>query len=288
MRSFEILDDAERRLAAAGVDGARLDAEVLLAHALGIARSDLYALKGEALPREAIARFEGHLSRRAEGCPVAYITGVKEFWSIPIKVTPAVLIPRPETELVVERALEIAGMRSELLILDICAGSGCIAAALAKELPRARFVVADISPAAMEVARENLEFARGRVEFRVGDLFDALGPECQPPLAAPFDLITANPPYIPIGQRRMLGREITDHEPSISLYGGSSGLDFMARIIEDASRFLKAGGWLIMEMGLGQSDKLVTMAERCGGYGEAVISKDLAGIERALSLKRHG
>ncbi|MFH0799589.1 MAG: peptide chain release factor N(5)-glutamine methyltransferase [Pseudomonadota bacterium] len=301
MTNIDLINSAEQRLSEADVESARLDAEVLLAHTLGVQRVDLYTGRREEPAAEAVGRFQDCVRRRAEGCPVAYITGIKEFWSIPIRVTQEVLIPRPETELIVERSLSIF-TSDELKILDLCTGSGCVAAALAKELPGARFVVTDISQAALEMARVNLAFAPGRVEFCQGDLFSPLlckegqgevDPRSTPPRPSPykgegpvFDLITANPPYIPTGHRDMLCREITEHEPDIALYGGKSGLDFMARIIEDAAAFLKPGGWLVMEMGLGQADKLKAMADECGGYSDAVISKDLAGIERVISLKK--
>ena len=282
MSLIELLNEAEERLAKAGVESARLDAEVILSHVLGRERVDLYLDRASEPGDEAKQRFLEGIERRAAGCPVAYITGVKEFWSIPIRVSNDVLIPRPETELVVEEALKVAaaiGREGRIRILDLCSGSGCIAAALATELPRARFVLTDISDGALEVAKSNLAFAGGRAEFFRGDLFDAL-----PSSDTSFDVIVTNPPYIPTGHRGMLGREITDHEPEVALFGGKSGLDFAARIIEYAPRFLLQGGAMSMEMGLGQSEKLEAMAREFGGYGRVEISKDLAGIERVITL----
>lgn len=282
----ELIAIAEKKLTEVNIETAQLDAEVLLAFALGITRAELYT-KIKPATEDQIKTFTSYIDRRANDCPVAYITGVKEFWSIPLKVTQDVLIPRPESEHVVERALEIIrneprATNDEPRILDLCTGSGNIAAALATELPNARFALTDISAAAVEIARINLKFASNRTEFFVGDLFSALTTESQ------FDLITANPPYVPTGHQKMLGREITEFEPSISLYGGKSGLDFIAKIIEEAPAFLKTGGWIVMEMGLGQADKLTIIANECGGYDKVVISKDLVGIERVISLRCAG
>lgn len=294
--SIQILNNAQALLSQAGIETARLDAEVILAHVLGASRADLYTSRHRTVSDQDILCFNEYINRRAMGTPVAYITGVKEFWSLPIKVTDAVMIPRPETELVVERALAIVGAQAPKRpgayvtnILDLCAGSGCIAAALAKEMPHARFVVTDISGRALDVARENLAFATGRVEFCLGDLFEALtntqapmGPGAQ---GQYFDLITSNPPYIAMQDRDALPREVTNHEPDVALYGGESGLDFVSGIIKDAFRFLRPGGWLVMEMGEGQADTLMAIATQCKTYDNIVISKDLAGIERVITIK---
>ena len=279
MTLIDLVNEAEQVLAQAGVASPRLDAEVLLAHRMSIQRVDLY-LNRTMEPGDDIAeRFRDDIVRRAAGCPVAFITGVREFWSMPIRVTPDVLIPRPETELVVERALEVMTDHLHAIeILDLCTGSGCIAAALARELPRALITLADLSEKALAIARENLAFAADRTKLHCGDLFGAL------PAGSSFDLIVSNPPYIPEGHRRMLAREITEHEPHMALFAGMSGLDFAGRIIEDAPLFLKPRGWLVMEMGLGQADKLEAMAREFGGWDDVVISKDLAGIERVISL----
>ena len=269
---------AERRLKDCGVESARLDAEVLLAHALGTQRTELYARMREPLPADAAARFSSSVKRRSSGCPVAYITGVKEFWSIPIEVTPDVLIPRPETETVVEEALRVAREIGATRILDLCTGSGCIAAAMAKELAEAQFSVADSSPAAIEVAKRNLSFAISRVEFLLGDLFD--------PTSGPFDAITANPPYIDEEGMGALPRDIADHEPRGALAAGPDGLDFTWRIINDAPDHLVPGGWLVMEVGAGQAPACISLATAQDGYDTIRTARDLAGIERVVILRR--
>lgn len=295
MTLIELLNDARERLTKAGVDTPLLDAEILLAHATGMRRIDLYMNRSEAPSAERAKIFEEMLCRRIDRCPVAYITGVREFWSIPIRVTPDVLIPRPETELVVEEALKAMALRRNRgdavapTILDLCTGSGCIAAALATEIPDATLTATDVSPAALEVARSNLSFAEGRVKFLVGDLFEALPPAN---LASgggsvgrgPFDMIVSNPPYVPDGDRGSMAPEIVRHEPEGALYGGESGLDFALRIIEDAPLHMKSGGALVMEIGFGQAEKLKAAAAGLSCCAGAFLSKDLAGIERVITI----
>jgi len=283
MKITDLLTQAEDTLTGAEIDTARLDAEVLLAWALGTDRAEL-AMARSAAPTEAQrARFDEAIVRRAAGCPVAYITGVKEFWSLPIAVTPEVLIPRPDTETVVEEALRRVSDRSrEIRCLDLCTGSGCIAAALAKELPKAQIVATDVSSAAIALARRNTAFAEGRIRFFEGDLFEPLRTAGE----NAFDLITANPPYIPDGQIPALAREISSFEPRQALAGGENGLDFVSRIIEDAPHFLTPGGWLMIEIGQGQAPDAIPMVLAREGYDTVSTARDLAGIERVLLARR--
>lgn len=234
----EILEQAIQSLAAAGCETPRLDAEVLLAHALGCERHELYTTTtGYLVP---CGTFANYIERRKRREPVAYILGYKEFWSMNIKVTPDVLIPRPETEAVVEKSLQ-ASKNGYTTILDLGTGSGCIAAALASELPTARFAVSDISKKALEIAKENLAFAQNRVTFVQSDLFEKI--------EGKFDLIVSNPPYVTAPDWEKLPPEIKNHEPRVALDGGPDGLDFIRRIGQDAHRYLKTNGWLILENG---------------------------------------
>lgn len=232
----DILEKAIGELEAAGCETPRLDAEVLLAHALGCERFQIFSTWCQA-PGGKIRMFKNFIERRKRREPVAYITGTKEFWSLPIKVTPDVLIPRPETEAVVEAALKV--FRST--ILDLCTGSGCIAAALAKELPHAQLTVSDISAKAMVVAKENLKFAGDRVTLIQSDLFQNI--------EGKFDMIVSNPPYVASTEWETLPPEIKNYETRLALDGGPAGLDFIRRIRQDATRFLKPDGWLILENG---------------------------------------
>lgn len=232
-----ILEKAIRELEAAECETPHLDAEVLLAHALGCPRFDLY--KNDTGYQVPYDTFWSYLERRKRREPVAYIVGYKEFWSLNIKVTPDVLIPRPETEAVVEKVL--ASGRRFNKILDLCTGSGCIAAALASELPMAHFVVSDISKKALDIAQENLAFAQGRVTFIQSHLFENI--------TGRFDLIVSNPPYVTSQELEKLEPEIKNYEPRLALDGGADGLDFVRKIRQDAPRFLKPDGWLILENG---------------------------------------
>ncbi|MFA4874657.1 MAG: peptide chain release factor N(5)-glutamine methyltransferase [bacterium] len=283
MTIIDALTDAQRRLAQSGIDTPRLDAEVLLSHVLGRSRADLYLSRSDSLSKDALSRFDDAVARRSARCPVAYITGTKEFWSIPIRVTPAVLIPRPETETVVEESLRHFVDRSKpIRLLDICTGSGCVAAALASELPNAGIFVSDSSLAAIEMARENLAFAGSRVTLLSGDLFE---PVAQ--MKDGFDLITANPPYIAEEEYQSLQPEIRDNEPKAALIAGKSGLDFILRIIEDAPRFLLPGGWLVMEVGENQAPECKVQAIGQGSYDTVACAADLAGIERVVALRKN-
>lgn len=282
MTTIEALQLAEQTLAAAGVETPRLDAEVLLAHLLARPRAELYLDRGSEIDRETIASFQEAIERRASGCPVAYLTGSREFWTRTMRVTSAVLIPRPETETVVEEALRRCPDRAtKLRALDLCTGSGCIAAALAAEFPAARITATDQSAAALAVARENLAFAADRIDLREGDLFAALEED-----DAPFDLVTANPPYIAEGEFPQLPREVRCAEPRLALAGGEDGLDFVRRIVEDAPRHLVPGGWLVMEVGATQAPACQALAMAHGGYDTIGTTRDLAGIERVVALRR--
>lgn len=272
----EILCDAGRKLSDAGIESAQLDSELLLAYVLGCERVDLYLDRKRKIEADKAARFASLIERRAKREPVAYILGLAEFWSRKIKVTPDVLIPRPETEGIVELALKtVDGKQTPLSILDLCTGSGCVAAALAAELPDAEITVTDISPSAIEVAKENLAFAGDRITFCTGDLF---GPLHDPR----FDLITANPPYIPDQDFAGLEPEITKYEPIRALKAGPDGLAFSTRILKDAPALLKPGGVLIMEIGKDQAGTLKDEALKTGSFKKVDAVKDYSGIERYI------
>ncbi|MFH1829477.1 MAG: peptide chain release factor N(5)-glutamine methyltransferase [Pseudomonadota bacterium] len=285
MNILSALNSAENMLTKAGIQTPRLDAEVILASTLSTSRQNLYVTHhNRSVPEEILNRFRHAIIRRALGCPVAYITGHKEFWSIPIKVTPDIMVPRPDTETVVEQALRILGSRNKKpAILDLCTGSGCIAAALAKEFPNASIIATDISPKALDVARLNLAFAGNRIRLRQGDLFEAL---VQKNNTLPrFDMIVANPPYIPKSDRHKLSRDIVDFEPLHALFGGKTGLDFITRIIKDAPSFLVPGGWLVMEVGKGQAVSCIKTALSTKAYDSMRTAKDLGGIERVVLMR---
>lgn len=282
MNISQVIQSCTERLEAAGIETARLDAEVLLGHTLGKSRAEIYLDRNDEVDDVVLRAIDEAVSMRSDGCPVAYITGVKEFWSIPIRVTKEVLVPRPDTETVVDEAIKLSkDFVGDIRVLDLCTGSGCIAAALAREMPRTDFVLTDKSDEALEIARENLAFAAERVEVRQGDLFEALS------IGSRFEMIVTNPPYICEEEIPSLSREIRDFEPMGALSGGKSGLDFVSRIIEDAPRFMVPGGWLLMEIGEGQAGATVSMATTSDRYDTVRIAKDLAGIERVVLLRKN-
>ncbi len=280
MDAVALLRDAASRLDAAGIGSARLDAEVLLAQALGVGRTGLFARLRDAVDAAAAARFAALLERRLRREPVAYLTGWQEFWSLPFAVTPDVLIPRPETELLVE--LGVASLRApratRVEILDVGTGSGCIAVALARALPAAGVTAVDLSAAALAVARRNAA-AHGvasRIAFHVSDLFAAL------PADATFDLIVANPPYLAPGDAA--SPELA-FEPHGALYAGADGLAVIRALLAAAPRRLRHGGILLMELGQSQSEAALGLT-RAAGFAAAHVVPDLAGIPRALVAER--
>jgi len=217
--------------------------------------------------------------------PLQYITGKQEFWGLPFKVTPDVLIPRPETEFVVEAALKAVSMTIAPVIIDVCTGSGCIAISLAKELLNAQVFATDRSELALGIARENarMNLVADRIRFLSGNLF---APCEELDLHGKVDVITANPPYIPMGDLAALQPEVRDFEPEMALIAGPQGTEIGTAIIEQAPAFLKKGGALIMEMGMGQTADLCAVVNDTGNYRTLELVKDLAGIERVLVARK--
>jgi release factor glutamine methyltransferase len=271
---------ARERFIRAGIppDQAGIDAEVLARAAAGWDRATWLTRRNEPAGIEAAARFEAMASRREQREPVAYITGVREFWGLDFIVSPAVLIPRPETELIVEAALDrLADPARAWRIADVGTGSGCIAIALATERRAAMLTATDISEAALEVARQNatLRGVGSRIDFlRTSFLNDVIGP---------FDLIVANPPYVPTFARTALAPDVREFEPHAALFGhGADGLDEVRAILSQAATRLAPGGWLLMEFGFGQGDEVREAASGVRGLRVEMILRDLQGLERTL------
>ena len=267
------LDEAIRQLDQGQAGAPRLTAEVLLAHALGQERSYLYAHDLEPCPDEVFSAFRDLVRERLAGRPTQYLTGRQEFYGRDFRVTPAVLIPRPETEHVVERALALAGDGQRLA--DVGCGSGAIGVTLALELRR-RMVLTDLSAEALWMARENAAALGARCDFVQGDALSMLGTKS-------LDLIVSNPPYIPLTDAPILACEVRDAEPALALFGGESGNDVYARIMEEAPRVLRSGGWLVMELGWQSAAAVCAMA--AAHFTQVEVGQDLAGHDRVFSAR---
>lgn len=260
---------------------ARLEAELLLARALNLSRASLLARLGDPLDPGSAIRFAAMVARRAQAEPVAYILGHQEFYGLDFLVDRRVLIPRPETELLVERALEILEHASWLrpTVVDVGTGSGAIAIAIAARVPRARVIAADLSREALEVARLNAERlgVAGRIEFRQGDLLD--------PVTERIDLLLANLPYIPLGRERELPREIRDYEPRIALMAGLDGLALNRRLLEQAPRHVTRGAHLLIELSEEQGQVGLEVARTFFPFAAVRLFQDLEGLDRMIEVQ---
>jgi len=279
----DLLSGAGRTLKGAGFLTARQDAEWLLAHVLGVERWALYLEPERGVPAAAGERFVGLLVRRSQGEPLPHLLGWEEFCGLRLRVTPQVLIPRQETELLVEWALAIlprVGV-SPLRVIDLGTGNGAIACALAHALPHASVVGVDISAEALAVAAENIRALglNGRVRLVEGDLFG--------PLAfGVADLVISNPPYIASGELATLPIEVRDHEPHLALDGGPDGMAFHRRILTGAPGSLRPGGWLLMEIGEWHAEALAGAITQTGAFGAIEVRKDLRGVDRMIGARR--
>jgi len=259
---------------------ARRDAELLLLFAAGLSRSAFLAHPNDELELAAATHFEVLLERRLEGEPIQHITGACEFYGLPFRVTSDVLIPRPETEHLVECALELAPRFAEPRIVDIGTGSGAIAVVLAHSLPNARITATDVSEAALVLARENA--ARSgvgeRIRFLQGDLL-------APVAAERVDIVVSNSPYVPTADRDSLSVEVRDFEPGLALFAGEDGLDIYRRLIPAAFAVLVSGGFIALEIGCGQRDA-VDLLLADAGFGAIEFRLDLQGIHRVAIARR--
>jgi release factor glutamine methyltransferase len=279
------LTEASAALRAAGIVEARPDARALLSFTLARDHAFLIAHSDDALEPSALALFRALVARRAAGEPLQYITGRQEFYGLDFEVNPAVLIPRPETELLVETALELLrDADAAPLVCDVGTGSGCIPVALLHERPDARAYGLDISPAALAVAARNAarHGAASRLTLLVSDCFDALDAGER---AQTFTLITSNPPYIAESDLANLQREVREHEPRIALTPGGDGLSVIRRLVADAPRFLDEGGHLLLEIGHDQHEAVARLVDK-NVWTLLDIRRDLQGIPRVVVLRR--
>lgn len=268
------------------VENPRIDAEVLLAHTLGCDRIDLYVRHDQPLNSDELAEFKRLIKRRAGLEPVAYITGVKEFWSLPLQVTPAVLIPRPDTEILVEAAIDyLAALddKQAARVLELGVGSGAITIAIAHEMGAGRYWATDLSWPAVCVARNNA-IRNGVAEiihFWLGDWFSPLSP-----VVGRFDLIVANPPYVPSADIERLTHDIKDFEPIAALDGGKDGMDHIRGILAQAHRHLRPGGAVMLEIGFDQRAAADQAARQCDGYSSIRFLKDYSGHDRVMIARK--
>lgn len=284
----ELTGGGKGRGVVTSIDGARAEALFFVADLLGMEPARLQAGRDRVIDADEARVLRGWVGRRLKGEPMQYITGVAGFRGLKLKVTPDVLIPRPETELLAGAALEHIGL-SEMSVLDLCTGSGCVAISIAAEAPGDLMVVAtDISAAAIVVARENasLNGVAGRVEFREGDLFEFLGNflggSSDKEVGRRFDLVVTNPPYVADGDMAGLQREVRDHEPRLALAAGPDGLNVIKRIIDGAPRHMEQGGVLLMEIGYGHGGAVRALLEESGHFVNVQVLKDYSGIERIV------
>jgi release factor glutamine methyltransferase len=272
---------ARARFARASIESPQRTAEILLGHILAWDRVRILAHPEVLLPAPSLAELTVLVARRCAGEPLQYITGSQEFFGLPFRVTPHVLIPRPETEVLVEKAIEVAPRRGEVRAADVGTGSGCIAVAFARFVPHARVAAIDISGAALAVARENAlkNDVLPRITFVRGDLLEMFRPRpC-------FHIILSNPPYIPGSEIAALDPVVRDHEPRQALFGGESGLDLYRLILKRAGDLLFQDGFLLMEIGAGQAEAVSALVLKNRFRVDSIL-EDLRGIPRCVVARK--
>ena len=281
MQLKQAVDSAYQFFVQNDVPSPRLNAELLLMFVLGRDRAYLYAYPERPLTEEEQSRYDEVVQERARGCPTQYIIGHQEFWGLDFIVSPAVLIPRPETEHVVETVLELVkehNLRGKFRLIDVGTGSGCIALALASELPQTEIHACDVSEEALEVARANAARLglEKRVQFRHSDLFSAYAGE-------QFDFVISNPPYVGESEADKVQKQVREFEPKAAVFSGWEGMDIYKRLIPQAYAALKPEGWLVMEIGFSTEAKV---KELLAGWTNVETTTDLQGIPRVVAAKK--
>jgi len=282
----KLLNWIKEYLADKGVDSPRLSAELLLSYVLKMKRIELYTQFDKLVAKEQLNRLHELVKRASQNEPVAYLIGKTEFYSLELNITPDCMIPRPETELLVERAIEFLRSRpTTQFVCDLCTGSGCIAVAIAKNFPNATIIATDISDAALNVAAENVEKYQlnDRIRLLRGDLFDPIVPELD---VDKFDLIVCNPPYVSTAEYEKLDKNVKDYEPKSALFAGVDGLDIYRRIIEKADQFLKPDAAFMLEIGYAQGQAVRELLEESSAFTEIKIEKDLHNNDRIAIAKK--
>jgi len=268
------------------IDSPRLSAELLLSHVLDMSRIELYTQFDKLVSKQQLDRLHDLVKRAGQHEPIAYLTGKTEFYSLQFDVTPDCMIPRPETELLVERAIEFLRRRTgKQFICDLCTGCGCIAIAIAKNFPNADIIATDISDAALDITAQNIEKHKlnERIKLLCGDLFDPLIPQLD---ISKFDLIVCNPPYVSAAEFESLETNVKAYGPRIALYAGEDGLDVYRRIVEKVDRFLKPDAALMLEIGYAQGQAVRELLEQVGCFSKITIEKDHNNNDRIVTATK--
>lgn len=268
------------------IDAPRLSAELLLGYVLGLKRIELYTQFDKVVTQEQLNDLHGLIKRAGQNEPVAYLIGKTEFYSLELDITPDCLIPRPETELLVERAVEFLRKRTgRQFVCDLCTGCGCIAVAIAGNFSDAGIIATDICDAALNVAAGNIEKHRlkDRIKLLCGDLFDPVVPELD---VRRFDLIVCNPPYVSASEFETLDKNVKNYEPRLALFAGEDGLDIYRRVVAQVDKFLKPGAALMLEIGYRQGQSVSQLLEQAGCFRKITIEKDFHNNDRiAIAVK---
>ena len=269
-----------------GIDSPRLSAELLLSGILKMKRIELYMQFDKLVAEEQLDKLHDLVKRAGQSEPIAYLTGKTEFYSLELEVSRDCLIPRPETELLVQRAIEFLRTRSgSQFVCDLCTGSGCIAVAIARNYPQAHIIATDICDAALNIAARNVEKhqLKERIKLLCGDLFDPIMPQLD---TNKFDLIVCNPPYVSTAEFEKLGKNIKDYEPKVALFAGADGLDIYRRIIKRVDVFLKPDAALMLEIGYSQGPAVRELLEQTGCFSKITIEKDFHNNDRIVVAKK--
>lgn len=282
----KLLNWVNRYLENKGVDSPRLSAELLLSYVLGLKRIELYTQFDKPVDKTQLDKLHDLVKRAGEHEPIAYLTGKSEFYSLEFDITKDCLIPRPETELLVERAIEFLRTRNgEQLVCDLCTGCGCIAVAIAKNFPNAKITATDISDAALAAAERNVEkhLLTEHIRLLQGDLYEPVIPELD---RCKFDLIVSNPPYIASPEYKTLDRNVRQYEPKIALDAGADGLDIYRRIIQKAQDFLKDDSLMILEIGYKQGPQVKQLLEETSFFSMVTVQKDYHDNDRIVLARK--
>lgn len=283
----QAITEGALRLHASGIDQERRTAGLLLCHITGVDRTHLLTKSEEQIGEQQFHAYLALVERRAAGEPLQYLTGHQEFYGLDFLVTPDVLIPRPETEFLIERVINLVecAKYESPTIVDIGTGSGCIAVTLALHIPQARLIATDASPSALDVARTNAERhgVSNRIEFLEGDLLAPLGGRA---LDGAIDVLASNPPYVDEEHPELIQREVSKWEPHQALFGGVDGMEFYRRLLAEGLNYLRSGGYLVVEIGYGQLDSISEAVAASSSWKLVDVTRDLQGIPRTLTIEK--